>query len=110
MGTLNRKELDHLERRELQLTILAAVIVLVLAGGLAAFMYPLVFLHPVGNKLTLRVAFFGFCALTDRKSTRLNSSHSQISYAVFCLTKKSSRAVGPARGSVGARPVVSFKR
>src|SRR2546430_3911478 len=25
---------------------------------------------------------------TDRKSTRLNSSHSQISYAVFCLKKK----------------------
>src|SRR2546430_12233556 len=25
---------------------------------------------------------------TDRKSTRLNSSHSQISYAVFCLNKK----------------------
>src|SRR2546421_5110277 len=24
----------------------------------------------------------------DRKSTRLNSSHDQISYAVFCLTKK----------------------
>lgn len=64
MGTLNRKELDHLERRELQLTILAAVFVLVLASGLAAFMYPLVFLHPIGNKWTLRVAFFGFCALT----------------------------------------------
>src|SRR5437899_9967338 len=64
MVTLNSKELDHLERRELQLTILAAVIVLVLAGGLAAFMYPLVFLHPVGNKWTLRVAFFGFCGLT----------------------------------------------
>ena len=64
MGTLNRKELDHLERRDLQLTILAAVFVLVLAGGLAAFMYPLVFLHPLGNKWTLRVAFFGFCALT----------------------------------------------
>src|SRR5256886_7486497 len=28
---------------------------------------------------------------TDRKSTRLNSSHSQISYAVFCLKKKSNR-------------------
>src|SRR6516165_10152987 len=28
----------------------------------------------------------------DRKSTRLNSSHSQISYAVFCLKKKSTRA------------------
>src|SRR5688572_30918081 len=27
-------------------------------------------------------------AFEDRKSTRLNSSHSQISYAVFCLKKK----------------------
>src|SRR2546427_7083176 len=26
--------------------------------------------------------------MKDRKSTRLNSSHSQISYAVFCLKKK----------------------
>src|SRR2546430_4435032 len=29
-----------------------------------------------------------FLQLQDRKSTRLNSSHSQISYAVFCLKKK----------------------
>src|SRR2546427_7657271 len=29
-----------------------------------------------------------FPSHTDRKSTRLNSSHSQISYAVFCLKKK----------------------
>src|SRR3989475_9265822 len=29
-------------------------------------------------------------AAADRKSTRLNSSHSQISYAVFCLKKKKS--------------------
>src|SRR2546427_4387321 len=29
-----------------------------------------------------------FAILEDRKSTRLNSSHSQISYAVFCLKKK----------------------
>src|SRR2546430_5739248 len=28
------------------------------------------------------------CSEIDRKSTRLNSSHSQISYAVFCLKKK----------------------
>src|SRR2546430_5028222 len=28
----------------------------------------------------------------DRKSTRLNSSHSQISYAVFCLKKKNKNA------------------
>src|SRR2546427_4500533 len=27
----------------------------------------------------------------DRKSTRLNSSHSQISYAVFCLKKKTKK-------------------
>src|SRR5688572_32113585 len=30
----------------------------------------------------------------DRKSTRLNSSHSQISYAVFCLKKKSTGSGG----------------
>src|SRR2546430_5661092 len=29
----------------------------------------------------------------DRKSTRLNSSHSQISYAVFCLKKKKKRRI-----------------
>src|SRR5205085_12298337 len=28
---------------------------------------------------------------SDRKSTRLNSSHSQISYAVFCLKKKTKK-------------------
>src|SRR2546428_9056745 len=28
------------------------------------------------------------CCWRDRKSTRLNSSHDQISYAVFCLKKK----------------------
>src|SRR2546429_4962510 len=30
----------------------------------------------------------GFALLLDRKSTRLNSSHGYISYAVFCLKKK----------------------
>src|SRR5688572_32475166 len=30
----------------------------------------------------------GTMTFEDRKSTRLNSSHSQISYAVFCLKKK----------------------
>src|SRR2546430_8208635 len=30
----------------------------------------------------------GLALSLDRKSTRLNSSHSQISYAVFCLKKK----------------------
>src|SRR2546430_4694652 len=32
----------------------------------------------------------------DRKSTRLNSSHSQISYAVFCLKKKKNQHTEPA--------------
>src|SRR5256886_5982765 len=46
-----------------------------------------------------------FLGITDRKSTRLNSSHSQISYAVFCLKKNSplptSRLSAPsARSSV----------
>src|SRR5688572_32232593 len=31
----------------------------------------------------------------DRKSTRLNSSHSQISYAVFCWKKKTEKASRP---------------
>jgi GGDEF domain-containing protein len=62
---LNRKELDQLERRELHLTVLAAVFVLVQAAGLAVLMYPLVFLRPdSGSKWTLRVAYFGFCVLT----------------------------------------------
>src|SRR2546430_8069569 len=46
----------------------------------------------------------GSSSRRDRKSTRLNSSHSQISYAVFCLKKKkhaiASAASGPTlRGS-----------
>src|SRR2546421_7895816 len=36
--------------------------------------------------LLLPVGLLG--AMEDRKSTRLNSSHDQISYAVFCLKKK----------------------
>src|SRR3712207_7110921 len=36
---------------------------------------------------TPNVQFVGRLA-TDRKSTRLNSSHANISYAVFCLKKK----------------------
>src|SRR2546427_8711184 len=33
----------------------------------------------------------------DRKSTRLNSSHSQISYAVFCLKKKKKKKINKTR-------------
>src|SRR3989442_8644937 len=36
---------------------------------------------------------FGFDNDRDRKSTRLNSSHVRISYAVFCLKKKKNRKI-----------------
>src|SRR2546430_6559175 len=44
-------------------------------------------------------------AARDRKSTRLNSSHSQISYAVFCLKKKT-----PELTAVDASSRTSFPR
>src|SRR2546430_7778234 len=47
----------------------------------------------------------------DRKSTRLNSSHSQISYAVFCLKKKklemSSNMHGPCHPTPPSRRTVT---
>src|SRR5688572_32022330 len=36
----------------------------------------------------LALVYIAVMFIVDRKSTRLNSSHSQISYAVFCLKKK----------------------
>src|SRR2546430_6097545 len=48
--------------------------------------------------LLLRRGFWG--VRTDRKSTRLNSSHSQISYAVFCLKKKTTNECNDAARSV----------
>src|SRR5688572_32342493 len=42
--------------------------------------------EPAGQGLPQQPGCAAF--LRDRKSTRLNSSHSQISYAVFCLKKK----------------------
>src|SRR2546427_2568551 len=44
--------------------------------------------HLGGLALRLGIPGLAGLALIDRKSTRLNSSHSQISYAVFCLKKK----------------------
>src|SRR2546430_7188828 len=52
-------------------------------------------LGPLGSRCAIRCACaHERCSLYcsgDRKSTRLNSSHSQISYAVFCLKKKKTR-------------------
>src|SRR2546430_7167395 len=46
------------------------------------------------QRFEIVVRRFDFRAL-DRKSTRLNSSHSQISYAVFCLKKKTDAPAAP---------------
>src|SRR2546430_12262378 len=49
-----------------------------------------------GSIAQLTLVYASRYVLSDRKSTRLNSSHSQISYAVFCLKKKktfSSRSI-----------------
>src|SRR2546430_12736275 len=45
---------------------------------------------------------------TDRKSTRLNSSHSQISYAVFCLKKKKARFQRRKANTIHVSPVTLF--
>src|SRR3712207_8664925 len=65
--------------------------------GLAVIGFPSSFFSGAGHRsrpplITLRVDVIGFrevgTSLLDRKSTRLNSSHANISYAVFCLKKK----------------------
>src|SRR5689334_23725788 len=55
-----------------------AVVVALLAAGR----------RPLGALVDRPEAVLGLGPPRDRKSTRLNSSHSSISYAVFCLKKK----------------------
>src|SRR2546428_2843098 len=45
-------------------------------------------LYPHHGQADESAGFAGVGGCGDRKSTRLNSSHDQISYAVFCLKKK----------------------
>src|SRR3712207_6972314 len=52
--------------------------------------------HELGGRLA---AAFDARRLRDRKSTRLNSSHANISYAVFCLKKKTTITRIPAYDS-----------
>src|SRR2546427_6260136 len=61
--------------------------------GMLNFFFSAPAADPAACRLSPRVAATGtlfthFYVDEDRKSTRLNSSHSQISYAVFCLKKK----------------------
>src|SRR5688572_31189691 len=63
------------------------------------------------RKEFLLYAFYATCVFfyflfkfdEDRKSTRLNSSHSQSSYAVFCLKKKRSNVLTAACGELSQR-------
>src|SRR2546428_9325710 len=48
-------------------------------------------------------ALAAIASAIDRKSTRLNSSHDQISYAVFCLKKKKKHQIGIGRPLYGLR-------
>src|SRR2546426_8501525 len=50
----------------------------------------------LGQAVTLRFLADGAIVAVDRKSTRLNSSHLVISYAVFCLKKKKKTPWGAA--------------
>src|SRR3712207_7705460 len=61
------------------------VVPLVTAGLTAFYMFRLWFLAFAGEP---RSEAAGHAHESDRKSTRLNSSHANISYAVFCLKKK----------------------
>src|SRR2546430_11925999 len=60
--------------------------------------YLLVANYTSGNVVVFRIGAdgkLGPATAKDRKSTRLNSSHSQISYAVFCLKKKNTHHRNP---------------
>src|SRR5690625_7129460 len=46
---------------------------------------------PMTTELIDDTTYYVTQTLTDRKSTRLNSSHVDISYAVFCLKKKKNK-------------------
>src|SRR5688572_18471734 len=68
------------------------VVIAMLTSGLLLVRY-LGFVNLLRIGLVVSMISFGGVIFTglngqDRKSTRLNSSHSQISYAVFCLKKK----------------------
>src|SRR5476651_1946879 len=47
------------------------------------------------SRVPVPCRFRGRATATDRKSTRLNSSHANISYAVFCLKKKKNQDTKP---------------
>src|SRR5256884_6589729 len=61
------------------------------------------FRYPRRDFLSASTRMTFLCVEADRKSTRLNSSHGYISYAVFCLKKKKLLQLEPDRISSSTR-------
>src|SRR2546426_3121510 len=59
---------------------------------------------PSGWAATAKFVFLLLPILLDRKSTRLNSSHLVISYAVFCLKKKKKHEISRANTAQNTSP------
>src|SRR5258708_20016021 len=69
MRAFDKVQSGSLERRELRVILLACLAIIVLAAGLALFMYPVVFSEPASPPAqppprALSIAFFGFCVLS----------------------------------------------
>ena len=64
MHFFDRISSGSLERREMQLMLTASIAIIVLAGGLVLFMYPVVFSPTVPTNRALAIAFVGFCVLS----------------------------------------------
>src|SRR2546430_12605456 len=76
------------------LVALTAWQALVETGTLAAHQRVLIHAGSGGvGSVAIQLARHLGATVLDRKSTRLNSSHSQISYAVFCLKKKKTNVI-----------------
>src|SRR3712207_7576134 len=85
-GDFLQEALGHVIRQRYVLHTQVTAVFQIVAGVLLVETYP-------GNVGLLSgyspsFEYAGVLITTDRKSTRLNSSHANISYAVFCLKKK----------------------
>src|SRR3989475_7335230 len=79
-----RFTLDELVQRQLHYAIVDEVDSILIDEART----PLIISGPADESTELYYKLDRIIPRLDRKSTRLNSSHSQISYAVFCLKKK----------------------
>src|SRR2546427_2348398 len=92
---MHRKTANHASRQQRGVALFVVIIFVMLSMLLALWASRTSLFNElvVGNDADYQRAYEAAQALLqdaelDRKSTRLNSSHSQISYAVFCLKKK----------------------